>query len=269
MRIALILALTAALTIALAACEVTNPVDPARAQAQSPDAKKEPQQADGMMVAKAGKGKKAGKRGATVFGPGKLTPDAADTAAKPPVAADLTRYTEDLTGSGRLMMEMKTTMGTLTCELYEDKAPMTVANFVGLARGLKAWKHPNEAAPRVGKPLYDGVLFHRVIPEFMIQGGDPLGVGMGGPGYKIPDEFGPGLKHTRGGLLSMANAGPNTGGSQFFLTEKETPWLDGRHAIFGACEEVDLVKRMARVPRGGQDRPNEDLKIISIGFFRG
>lgn len=248
------------------ACEVTNPVDPVqRAEAQEGKAPSKPP-AEGGLVR--GGASPSGKRGPAITGPGQLSPDAAETAAKAPVAADLARYTEDLGTGGKLMAELHTTMGTLTCELYEDKAPATVANFVGLARGLKAWTHPTSKQPQVGKPFYDGLIFHRVIPEFMIQGGDPMGLGSGGPGYEIPDEFGPGLKHTKGGLLSMANRGPNTGSSQFFVTEKATPWLDGRHAIFGACEQVELIKKMARVPRGAMDRPNEPITINTVSFFR-
>jgi peptidyl-prolyl cis-trans isomerase A (cyclophilin A) len=199
--------------------------------------------------------------------PAVVTPDTADTAKTPPKAEDLARYTADL-GSGKLIALIQTSMGPLRCQLYEDKAPLTVANFVGLARGLKAWTHPQTNEPQVGKPFYDGLIFHRVIPEFMLQGGDPLGLGTGGPGYQIPDEFGPGLKHDRGGLLSMANAGPNTGGSQFFITEVATPWLDGRHAIFGECDNVELVKKIARVERGPNDRPVQPVRIEKISISR-
>lgn len=198
---------------------------------------------------------------------GAATPDAADTAKTAPKAEDLARYTADL-GSGKLIALIQTSMGPLRCQLYEDKAPLTVANFVGLARGLKAWTHPQTNQAQVGKPLYDGLIFHRVIPDFMLQGGDPLGLGMGGPGYQIPDEFGPGLKHDKGGLLSMANAGPNTGGSQFFVTEVATPWLDGKHAIFGECDNLDLIKKIARVDRDAMDRPASPVRIEKISISR-
>jgi len=191
---------------------------------------------------------------------GEVKPDDASTARNAPKAEDLARYTADL-GTGKLIALIQTSMGPFRCELFEDKAPLTVANFVGLARGLKAWTHPQTNEIQVGKPLFDGLIFHRVIPNFMLQGGDPLGMGFGGPGYQIPDEFGPGLLHDKGGLLSMANAGPNTGGSQFFITEVPTPHLDNRHAIFGACDDIELVKKIARVPTGPGDKPEQPVRI--------
>jgi cyclophilin family peptidyl-prolyl cis-trans isomerase len=150
-------------------------------------------------------------------------------------------------------------MGTINGVLYEVEAPLTVANFVGLATGATK-----------GTPYYDGIIFHRTIPDFMIQGGCPEGSGTGGPGYVIEDEFGDGLSHSRGGLFSMANAGPNTGGSQFFLTETATPWLDGKHAIFGAVDEasVELIKQMARVPKEGGDRPSTDIVMNKVTVYR-
>jgi cyclophilin family peptidyl-prolyl cis-trans isomerase len=144
---------------------------------------------------------------------------------------------------------IETNMGIIDIELFEDKAPITTKNFIDLA----------------GKGFYDGVIFHRVIPNFMLQGGDPDGTGMGGPGYTIPDEFAPGLKHDKPGVLSMANAGPNTGGSQFFITTVPTPWLDGKHAIFGkVVEGMDVVQAIEKVPRDGMDRPNEDVVMKKV-----
>ncbi len=165
----------------------------------------------------------------------------------------------DVPGEGALRIEITTRLGTIEGTLYENEAPKTVANFVGLATGKIT-----------GQPFYDGIVFHRVIPQFMIQGGCPRGSGTGGPGYHIRDEFGPGLRHDRGGLFSMANAGPNTGGSQFFLTEVATPWLDGKHAIFGEITpaSLEIVKNIARQPRDGRDRPQEEVRMESVRIFR-
>ena len=147
-----------------------------------------------------------------------------------------------------------TTEGKFTAKLYADKAPNTVNNFVSLADGSKT-----------GKPFYDNLVFHRVIPDFMIQGGCPEGTGRGGPGYKFADEFHPSLKHSKKGLLSMANAGPNTNGSQFFITVAETPWLDNKHAIFGEITDgYNVVEKISKLPRGSQDRPVKEVKIHSV-----
>jgi len=137
-------------------------------------------------------------------------------------------------------IRIETTMGDIDADLYADKAPKTVANFVSLA----------------DKGFYDGLTFHRVIPGFMIQTGDPTGTGAGGPGYKFEDEFSPALKHDKPGILSMANSGPNTNGSQFFITEKPTSWLDGKHSVFGQVTSgMETVKKIASVPRDRMDRP--------------
>jgi len=142
---------------------------------------------------------------------------------------------------------LETTMGNMKVRLFDDKAPKTVKNFKDL----------------IEKGYYDGTIFHRVIKNFMIQGGDPTGTGTGGPGYKIPDEFGPGLKHDKKGILSMANSGPNSGGSQFFITLVPTPWLDGKHAIFGeVMEGVDVLDKIGSTPTNPGDKPKTEVKII-------
>ena len=179
-----------------------------------------------------------------------------------------------------------TTAGDMKCELFPDKAPKAVANFIGLAKGTKDWKDPAGKTVH-GKPLYDGVIFHRVIPEFMIQGGDPTGSGSGEVGFEFADELHPDLLFDQPGRLAMANRGRNTNSSQFFITEKEVPFLNpcfdpngcmgGRrppnsgYTIFGQCdaETVELVKKIARMPRGPNDRPNSPVKITHIEIQSG
>jgi peptidyl-prolyl cis-trans isomerase A (cyclophilin A) len=180
-----------------------------------------------------------------------------------PVAADLAEYTKDLPGNGPLTATIDTSLGGFHCELFADQAPMTVANFVGLATGKKPWRNPRTGAVENGKPFYDGLTFHRVIPGFMIQVGDPLGAGTGGPGYSFADEVGNGLT-MKPGTLAMANAGPASNGSQFFITEGTPSWLNNRHTIFGECEEIDLVKQIAAVPRGPGDQPETPVTIDKI-----
>jgi len=161
-----------------------------------------------------------------------------------------------------------TTLGQFTVELYEEKAPKTVANFVGLAEGTREWKHP-KTLEKQQKPYYDGVIFHRIISGFMIQGGDPLGQGHGGPGYQFEDEFHPDLRHDRAGILSMANAGPNTNGSQFFITLGPTPHLDRRHSVFGAVVDgLDVVQQMGRVRTDRQDRPLAPVVMNKVTIER-
>ena len=151
--------------------------------------------------------------------------------------------------AGNPKATIETDQGTIVIELYKDKAPKTVENFVTLAN----------------KGFYNGIIFHRVIPGFMIQTGDPTGTGRGGPGYTFADEFGPGLKHTGAGILSMANAGPNTNGSQFFITLAATPWLDGKHAIFGkVVEGQSVVEAIASVDRDGSDRPRKEIAMKTV-----
>jgi peptidyl-prolyl cis-trans isomerase A (cyclophilin A) len=160
-----------------------------------------------------------------------------------------------------------TTAGDMTCTLFPDKAPIGVANFIGLANGTRDWKNPVSGATKHGVPLYDGTIFHRVIPEFMIQGGDPAGNGQGDPGYEFKNEVSSELLFDRPGRLAYANSGPNTNGSQFFITEVATPHLNGQYTIFGQCDEktVALVKQIARMARDPQnDRPFRPVKITHI-----
>lgn len=162
-----------------------------------------------------------------------------------------------------------TNEGTFIVRLFEKEAPLTVGNFVGLAEGTKEWTDPRTGRKSTA-PFYDGIIFHRVIDGFMIQGGDPLGQGYGGPGYTFADEFHPGLRHTRAGILSMANAGPNTNGSQFFITLGPTPHLDNRHSVFGeVVEGLDVVKRIGKVAtKKPGDRPVKDVVINHVRIER-
>jgi len=156
---------------------------------------------------------------------------------------------------------METSMGAIVCKLHYDKVPLTVANFVGLATGGIEWKDP-KTGDMVKRPFYDGLKFHRCIPDFMIQGGCPLGNGRGGPGYTFTDEFHPDLRHDGPGVLSMANSGPATNGSQFFITHKATPWLDDKHSVFGNCVlGQDVVDAMAAVPMKGPSSPSNPASI--------
>lgn len=151
--------------------------------------------------------------------------------------------------NGTVKVKIETSLGMITADLYADKAPKTVQNFVTLAE----------------KGFYDGIIFHRVIPDFMIQTGDPTGTGTGGPGYQFADEFSPELRHDKPGVLSMANSGPNTNGSQFFIIEAPTPWLDNRHSVFGRVTEgLEVVKQIARVPKGAGDKPLTPVKMVKV-----
>lgn len=164
--------------------------------------------------------------------------------------------------------QFETTEGTFTVRLFEKEAPKTVANFVGLVEGTKEWKDPSTGEKK-NEPYYDGVVFHRVINGFMIQGGDRLGTGTGGPGYTFGDEFHPSLRHTRIGILSMANAGPNTNGSQFFITLGPTPHLDNRHSVFGeVVEGLDVVKKIGNVATARQDRPVKPVVMNHVTIKR-
>jgi peptidyl-prolyl cis-trans isomerase A (cyclophilin A) len=203
-------------------------------------------------------------------------------AAQTSSGAQASKKTSATTATKRPTAIIHTNAGDLKCELFPDKAPLAVANFIGLANGTKDWKNPATGKMVHGKPLYDGVVFHRVIPEFMIQGGDPTGTGSGDVGFTFNDELNADLLFDRPGRLAMANRGPNTNSSQFFITEKETPFLnpcllDGGcpelqrpkntgYTLFGQCDDptVGLVRQIARRPRDGNDRPHDSVTISHI-----
>lgn len=193
-------------------------------------------------------------------------------AAGPATPPKRTQAAQAGVSAGEPTAVFNTTAGTIRCKLFEKQTPTTVMNFIGLATGTREWKNPVSGATKKGVPLYDGTIFHRVIPNFMIQGGDPAGNGTGDPGYKFNDEIVSGLTFDRPGRLAMANSGPNTNGSQFFITEVPTPHLNGRHTIFGQCDDASLtlvkqIARMAADPR--DDRPFHPVKITHISIERG
>jgi peptidyl-prolyl cis-trans isomerase A (cyclophilin A) len=203
------------------------------------------------------------------------TPEPKAAAPKPPPAESpgsgdplggkftLEDATKDLPGKGSLVAEITTGLGKLECKLYDDKAPVTVANFVGLARGLRPFKNPERQW--VKKPAYDGTTFHRVIKGFMIQGGDPAGTGGGEPGYVIKDEVWQGATHDRRGLMCMANRGPNTNGMQFFITDAGAPHLDHSYTIFGECGPEAVIEKLASVEVQGDKSVNPTkIKTITI-----
>jgi peptidyl-prolyl cis-trans isomerase A (cyclophilin A) len=183
----------------------------------------------------------------------------------------LAEATAELPKKGALTATIETSAGTIECKLYEDKAPNTVANFVGLARGLRPF-WDGRAAAWVKRPLYDGTSFHRVIPDFMIQGGDQYNDGTGEVGYVIPDELAPGLSHDRAGLLCMANRGPNTNGGQFFITDAATPHLTQMksYSIFGECKPLDVIAKIARAPKAHpmSERPEPLIGIQRVQIAR-
>jgi peptidyl-prolyl cis-trans isomerase A (cyclophilin A) len=162
----------------------------------------------------------------------------------------------------------ETSQGNIVVRLLEKEAPQTVANFVGLAEGTKEFADPR-SGQKTKRAFYDGLIFHRVIPDFMIQGGCPLGTGTGGPGYQFPDEFHASLRHSTPGKLSMANSGPNTNGSQFFITVAATPWLDKRHSIFGeVVEGQDVADKISKLPRDSSDRPRTPVTLQHVRIER-
>jgi peptidyl-prolyl cis-trans isomerase A (cyclophilin A) len=168
-----------------------------------------------------------------------------------------------------LHVHFTTSEGNFTVRLFEEEVPNTVANFVGLASGTKEFTDP-QSGRKAQRPFFDGLTFHRIIDGFMIQGGDPLGTGTGGPGYRFADEFHPKLRHSKAGILSMANAGPNTNGSQFFITLAATPWLDNRHSVFGEVTEgMDVIQKIGRTPTSKPgDRPIKPVVVQSVTVQR-
>ena len=169
---------------------------------------------------------------------------------------------------GTIGVKFHTTLGAVSCSLMPDVAPKTVLNFVQLAEGSKEWTNPTTKEKTTDK-LYDGTIFHRVIPKFMIQGGDPLGSGRGGPGYRFEDETTPDVTFDSSGLLAMANSGPNTNGSQFFITDRSKPsHLNGKHTIFGTCENLDVVETIASTPRARRDKPKTDVVLQRVEITR-
>jgi peptidyl-prolyl cis-trans isomerase A (cyclophilin A) len=165
---------------------------------------------------------------------------------------------------------MDTSMGRITCQFYQKQAPKAVANFIGLAEGTQEWTDPATHVKHHGKPFFNGTIFHRVISGFMIQGGDPTGTGMGDPGYAFRDEFDPNLNFDKPGRLAMANSGPNTNGSQFFITEQGYASLNQHYSLFGQCDDasVEVVKAIARVPRDGNDKPLTPVVLKKVTIVR-
>jgi peptidyl-prolyl cis-trans isomerase A (cyclophilin A) len=193
------------------------------------------------------------------------------TQAQQPAATDdlpdaPTATTAVLTVPNGPSVILETSMGRITCQFYQRQAPKAVANFIALATGGKDWTDPKTHKVQHHKPYYDGTVFHRVIPEFMIQGGDPTGTGLGDPGYAFDDEFDPSLNFDRPGRLAMANSGPNTNGSQFFVTEQANESLNQHYTLFGQCDaaSVEVVKAIARVPRDSDDKPQTPVELQKV-----
>ena len=190
-----------------------------------------------------------------------------DSGDAPPVGSESPEeILAAIPGTGPIVATFVTTLGEIRCVLEDELVPNTVANFVGLATGNKSYVDGDGNVARSN--YYDGLIFHRVIPDFMIQGGDPTGTGRGGPGYQFQDEFHPRLVHDRAGTLSMANAGANTNGSQFFITDGATAHLNNRHSVFGYCTGVEIVSQIARVPTGPGNRPLQDVAMTSVTIER-
>ncbi len=193
-----------------------------------------------------------------------LTALCASAALAQAPAKSVGKWTKAALEGKELYATLRTSEGEIVARLFSKDAPKTVANFVGLAAGEKEWTHPTTGVTSK-KPLYDGTVFHRVIPQFMIQGGDPLGAGVGGPGYKFEDELNSGRGFDKPGLLAMANSGPNTNGSQFFITVKETPWLNGLHTLFGeVVSGYDVAVKISQVSKDAQDKPTKAVVVRTI-----
>lgn len=180
----------------------------------------------------------------------------------------LSRMLTGISGTGQLFATLHTSEGKIRCRLFENKAPVTVANFVGLARGTKPWRSPSNPDQVRRAPFYDGLAFYRVIPDFIVQSGAPNNDPTAGPGYRLPDEFHPDLSHDRPGILGMANQGAKTAGSQFYITLRAAPHLDGRHPIFGHCQNLDVISRIATRPADANNRPEHPARIEDITFSR-
>jgi len=258
--------------VSLAGCPRDTPPEPTR-----PDT---PTAATPVPVAATGA---MGAGGSTATATATATAAAVPTPTAPPTAAvqaakgdptegkwSLADATKDLKGEGQLTAKIDTSKGPITCKLYDDKAPLTVANFVGLARGIRPFKDPKKPGDNVWvkRPWYDGTTFHRIIKGFMIQGGDPIGTGTGEPGYVIPDELWAGSKHDRAGLLCMANRGHNTNGAQFFITDAAAAHLDNNYTIFGECSPDATIHDIASVSVKG-DHPDTPPAIKTVTISRG
>lgn len=202
----------------------------------------------------------------------KKDPNTQTSSKKRPAPAkertEFEHYTQHLMGHGPFHAKFTTSLGIIDCTLHTKRAMATTTNFIGLATGKKAWLDPETNTIVKNRPFYNGLIFHRVIPKFIIQSGDPTGTGTGGPGYSIPDEFHDTLVHDKPGILSMANAGPHTGGSQFFITEGAAPHLNKKHSIFGICTGLDVVKAIARSPADPKQRPEKPPTLEHVEIYR-
>lgn len=190
------------------------------------------------------------------------------TEVQAPQPAALERVTRGITGDGALIATIHTTEGAISCRLFPQKTPVTVANFIGLARGIHPWRDPTDGDIQTRTPFYDGLSFYRVIPDFIVQAGAPEGDPEQGPGYTLPDEFHPDLTHDRPGVLGMASQGPKTAGSQFYITLRPAPHLNAHHPIFGQCRDLDVVSRIATRPADANNRPEHPARIEYITFTR-